>query len=330
MTRENQKETVLCRGIDCASKVLAYTYAEHLFRCGIIGKPLHWRLLKKNYACGFISSFGCFDLNKADLRREPGDRALLWRPEEVPEEIWQQAVERFTFHSLEENLLRHLFPLLGKAEELVPREKLLDLTEQLFVDAEILNCPIRKVRGGVYYFNDERIYTKAADVPHADDTQHIPHRRHSVWYIEKINLNVWNKALPKFREGDTLRECIEQFFQTELVSVPLNYSYLDRLVTRIEPPEYERVPGNDNAKTFDRVRVHVNLSHTLHPAMQELVRAVKEHRKEIDAMVLTEIETDKKFRRFGVPVNVLQLGALTLHGRALEYIFEVKGNYPLV
>ena len=58
--------------------------------------------------------------------------------------------------------------------------------------------------------------------------------------------------------------------------------------------------------------------------MEDLARAVREHRKEIDGMVLSQIEADRRFRRYGVPLNVLKLGALTLYGHTLEYIFEIK------
>ena len=117
---------------------------------------------------------------------------------------------------------------------------------------------------------------------------------------------------------------IEIFLQTPLIYTPLNYSYLERLVTRIEPPDYEREPGNSNENAFDRVRVHVNLSYTLYEARSDLVQAVKEHRQEIDKLVIDQIAGDRRFQRFGVPVNVLTLSSLTLFHNSLEYIFELK------
>ncbi len=253
---------------------------------------------------------------------EPGNEPL-WRPEEIPKEIWEKAVQRFGEYDLEENLLRCLMPLLGDVKTLVPHDTLLDLTERLLVEKEILEWAIRICGDDVYYFNEQAVYVKGSLEDIRDDPEAKKWRRRP-WYNRRINQTAWNKASVKFREGDSLRACIDLFFQTELISTPLNYTYIERLVTRVEPPEYEREPENSNPRTFDRIRVQVNLSYTLHPTMEALARAVREHRKEIDGMVLSQIEADRKFRRYGVPLNVLKLGALTLYGHTLEYIFEIK------
>ena len=322
MEKEKDNSIVLCRGIDCAPKVIAYTYAKNLMERGISGQPLYWKLMKKHYVCGYVTSYGFFNFNRKDLRLEPGVEPL-WRPKEVPEDIWSKAVECFTPLELEENLLRHLLPLLGDIKELISREKLLDLTERLFVEKDIYGWLVRRRGADVYYFNEQGIYTKGV----IEDIQEDPATRklrHSPWYDGRFNQTIWNKAASQFCEGDTLRSCIEVFFQTELTSTPLNYTYLDRLVTRIEPAEYERVPENNDPNTFDRIRVQVNLSYTLHQNAKELSQAVRKYRKKIDGMVLSQIEHDRRFRRFSVPVNILKLGAFTLYGHTLEYIFEIK------
>lgn len=322
MEKGKDNSIVLCRGIDCAPKVIAYTYAKNLMERGIAGQPLYWKLLKKHYVCGYVTSYGFFNFNRKDLRLEPGAEPL-WRPKEVPEYIWCKAVECFTPMELEENLLRYLLPLLGNINELISHEKLLNLTERLFVELDICGWLVRRRGADVYYFNEQRIYTKGV----IEDIQEDPATRklrRSPWYDVRFNQTIWNKAASQFNEGDTLRSCIERFFQTELTSTPLNYTYLDRLVTRIEPAEYERAPENIAPNTFDRIRVQVNLSYTLHQTTKELSQAVRKHRKKIDAMVLSQIEHDRRFRRFGVPMNILKLGALTLYGHTLEYIFEIK------
>ena len=322
MAKVKENGAVLCRGLDCAPKVIAYTYAKNLIERGIVGHPLCWKLLKKNYVCGYISSYGFYFHNRKDLHAEPGNDPL-WRPEEIPPDIWEKAVQGFTGRALEDNLLYCLLPLIGDIKTLIAYDKLLDLTQRLVLDEDILGWAIRVCGDDVYYFNAQTIYTKGT----MEDVQEEPESRkwrHRPWSNERFNQTVWNKAAVRFRVGATLRECIDLFFQTELISAPLNYTYLDRLVTRIDQPEYEREPENNNLRTFDRIRVQVNLSYTLHPTIEELTRAVRKHRNQIDAMVLAQIEEDRKFRRFGVPLNVLKLGALTLYGRTLEYIFELK------
>lgn len=322
MVKEKANGVVLCRGLDCAPKVIAYTYAKNLMERGIAGQPLRWKFMKKHYVCGYVSSYGFYYYNRKDLRLEPADDPL-WRPEEIPKDIWDKAVQGFTERDLEDNLLRCLLPLVGDVRTLVSYDKLLDLTQRLFVDEDILGWTIRVCGDDVYYFDENAIYTKNTMEDTREETG-AKKWRHKSWSSERFNQTVWNKAAVRFRVGATLRECIDLFFQTELISAPLNYTYLDRLVTRIEQPEYEREPENQNLRTFDRIRVQVNLSYTLYPTFEELSQAVRRHRKEIDAMVLSQIERDRRFCRFGIPLNFLKLGALTLYGRTLEYIFEIK------
>ena len=312
--------TVLFTGMDCVTRILADTYAKQLMEQGIANKPLCWKPLKVHYACGYVSTSGFYILSKKDLRRAPGPQSELWQPAEVPQEIWRQAVQKFTRAELSENLLRHLFPLLGDLRNLVPYEELVTLVEKYLLEQGIMGQPLRKKNDTVYCFEGQGIYTS-----HKMSQEQVTKiSRWELWHPGTINQNVWTKALNQCCEGTTLCEFVDLFLHTKLIAVRPNYSYLDRLVTRIERSSIERVPENENTNTFDRVRVYVNLSHTMYPSAKELLDAVRQHRREIDSMVLDQIQADRRFQRFGVPVNVLTLSALTFYNRTLEYIFELK------
>lgn len=120
--------------------------------------------------------------------------------------------------------------------------------------------------------------------------------------------------------------CVRIYINTELVNQRgVDWPFIDRLVQSIEKPSYEREPWNQNKKTFDRIRVTVNLPRYMFETWDELKQAVKDNRQEINQKVLTKIETDRSFKKFGLPVNVLQLSDVVLcRNYTLEYIFELK------
>ena len=52
---------------------------------------------------------------------------------------------------------------------------------------------------------------------------------------------------------------------------------------------------------------------------------VNKHRREIYRLVLDKIESDRRFIRYGVPINFLKLSDVTLlRNYSLEFIFELR------
>ena len=93
----------------------------------------------------------------------------------------------------------------------------------------------------------------------------------------------------------------------------------------IYPPVFEREPENENTATFDRIRVSVGLPRYHFPSWEVLRSEVKIHRHEIYRLVLDQLENDRRFKRYGVPINFLKLSDVTLlRNYSLEFIFELK------
>ena len=140
-----------------------------------------------------------------------------------------------------------------------------------------------------------------------------------------FNYNVWWEAVDNFQVGMKLEDCVRIYINTELICHRgADWPFIDRLVQNIVAC-YEREPFNKNTKTFDRIRVSVNLGRYLFETWDELKQAVKAHRSEIDKKVLEKIENDRRFRKYNVPINVLSLSDLVLRrDYTLEYIFELK------
>ena len=142
----------------------------------------------------------------------------------------------------------------------------------------------------------------------------------------KVNCGVWAKAMAACKEGTTADEFVLQYLTTQ-VKGPENpsWSFIERLCTRIEKPAFERHPDNNNPRTFDHIRVEVCINSSMYASVKELIAGLKEHRKEIDELVLREIEECFDFHRYGVPVSDLRLVSLYFAADyTLEYIFEPK------
>jgi len=323
--RNDSAKSVLATGLGSAHRIIAKAMEQEFVEQGIIKQPLQFRKLKKNYALCFFSSSLCFSYDRYGLFPAPDPAVVLWAPAAIPREVWTKAVAQFQIGgTLEHSIEQFLLPYLAEPLACFSYERLLDTAEQLFLAEDIRCVPIRKIKDTVYYFDEAKIY-RADQGSIFKDIKTM--RRTSLWFSRMINMSIWYKASTRFQEGASLRQCIDLFFKTELTAIPKKESFLDRFITRIEPAIYEREPKNMNGKTFDRIHVFVNLSSTFHPTWAELRQAVKEHRAEIDRLVIEKVTNDRRFRKYGIPINSLKLTVMLLRRECcLEYIFELKDS----
>lgn len=205
-------------------------------------------------------------------------------------------------------------------------EELVALVREFLLEHGVVNSPIRQIAGNTYYFSDDEVYTLDKGSQLFAYEGRLKFHLFKVEDYSSFNMNVWSKASRQFKVGMTLTDCIKIFLDTELeINAPLELPYLDRLIQRIEAPEYERVPENLNEATFDRIRVYVYLPRYMFNTWDELRGAVKENRSEIDRRVLQKIETDRHFKKYKVPINFIKLSTVILRRTyALEYIFELR------
>ena len=189
----------------------------------------------------------------------------------------------------------------------------------------ILQSPIR-IRGrDVYYFDSQGIYQKGhLEKPCLNGTRHI------VWHSkvsQLLNTFSWQKAVSSFLPGMTLAECLERFKKTKREPIPTDADYTDfeRLVQKIERPQFERTPENTSKKAIDRIRIDVHLPRYLFETRGALKDAIVCNRAAIDQLVIRSIETSPGFRKLGIPIGFFSLTECTIRrDYILEYLFELK------
>lgn len=316
-------------GRGCAWSIAARNLAGELIADGIIDQPIarEPRKAEDDIVLRF-DRFGYYNRANAKWFENHAKDGPLWQPTIIAPGVWEKASKSFRpRHDLKYNVECYLLPEMTDYIESMTDEDLIVHVHDFLLKSGVLNSPIRQVGGNTYFFNNEEIYTLDQG---SRLFKYEGKHRFSLFQVKdytSFNNNVWSKAVKQFCAGMTLTECIRLFLDTKLESKPdVELPFIERLVQRVEAPEYERIPENQNEATFDRIRVFVGLPRYMFNSWEELKAAVFENRTEIDRRVLEKIENDRHFKKFRVPINYLKLSEVFLRRTfSLEYIFELKG-----
>lgn len=210
---------------------------------------------------------------------------------------------------------------------------------------DITNIVLRVRQGKVYFFNEQGIY-QAVPCEEAvmvlTDASHcpLPNRRlengkfvfeynycPDVIHIvrQNYNSNLMQKAITALEVGDSM-----QRFTELLNTVTFDYKELpkglDRFVTKIDTPIFERERDNCNVKTIDFIRVNVYICRN----WDNRSAYIKENLPAIKEMVIKKIRNTKKFQNYGIPINVFQISNITLkQDDSLTFVFELKKELRL-
>lgn len=315
-------------GRGCAWSIAARNLASELIADGIIDQPIarEPRKAEDDIILRF-DAYGYYHRVNSKWFEKHSKDEPLWQPTIIDPEIWSKAARSFRpRHDLKYNVERYLLPEMTDYIESMPEDELVNRVHEYLMEFGVLNCPIRQVDGNTYFFNDEEIYTLDQG---SQNFRYEGKHRFSLFQVKdytSFNNNVWSKAVKWFKPGMTLTECIRLFLDTKLEIKPeVELPFIERLVQRIETPEFERVPENHNEATFDRIRVFVGLPRYMFDSWYELRDAVLKNRAEIDRRVIQKIEMDRHFKKYKVPINFLKLSTVLLRRTyALEYIFELR------
>lgn len=328
--RESSESQIILRGIESVSGIAAQMMEAQLVEQGIVGKPLAVRKLTKSYKVYCIKPWRIMGKKQIEYRltyKEILDVSepliTCWAPPTIPKSIWDFACPKFSLcGTLADNIERYLLPQFDSILDLFSYKQIYEATIQTFLENGILMEPIRTIKQTIYYFDAAQIYQKDTKVHWQANSKDL-----YLWYYANINMRIFRKASINFLVGSTLKDCVEIFLKTNLCTTPKKRPPLDFLVTGIGAVSYERIPENENPKTFDYIRVQVNLSHTAYATWEELKQGVRQHRKEIDELVVKKIQNDRGFRKFGVPLSAVNLSERILSSHYfLEYIFDLKDS----
>lgn len=313
-------------GKGCAWSIASKTITKKLVADGIVDKTI-FRKARPN-GCELIQvvDYGGDIYVKSQWKKGRSEEPL-WVPTFIDKKLWEQMVGKFQiYRPLDRSVEKYLLPEMEDYLQNISSSELVSITREFLIANDVINTPIRQHKGKTYYFNEDEIYSLDKN------SQLFPYEKRVKFDIFQIrcetcfNMTVWRKAASRFEVGMTLEECIEIFLETELThQVPQEPTPIDRLAQYITPPVYERVPGNNNETTFDRIRIMVGLPRYQFNSWEALQNEVKKYKHEIYQRVVRKLEEDRQFKRYGVPINFLKLSNVTLlRDFSLEFIFELK------
>lgn len=122
--------------------------------------------------------------------------------------------------------------------------------------------------------------------------------------------------------GDKL-EKVDEYYNEALKEKSKFLISVERFVTRIESPNFVRIPENSKETTFDYIHVDVNI---VTQWDSDKIEFIKRNLQGITKMVFKSIEKDRRFKKYGVPINFLRLSKVTVRKdlNSLHYVFELK------
>lgn len=203
---------------------------------------------------------------------------------------------------------------------------------------EIAFKPFRCVDGEYYWFDSDGICRKGsnpkaklnyrnqwtADV-YIDSNDFVDRGNGNLFAVCATNIEVgqttadFNELLKKYFcifEEEKERTGVGRYYPEKV-----QYSELEKFVTKISRPIFIRTPENKKRNTFDYIRFNVNLNTSFENKNEYLKRNIKA----IIQMVNETLQNDIYFKRKGISINYLSVTkVLKDTNNSLVVIYELK------
>lgn len=142
-----------------------------------------------------------------------------------------------------------------------------------------------------------------------------------------INRIRFASVASRIQEGAALDDIVSLYVEIPAILEEIKGKTVKKLpapyVCHIRPIRIERATENKDTNTFDFIR----LEYVLYTGVkkEDVLKDVREHTRKYVDCATEYIASQKKFQKFGVPVNVLRLAKATLtRDMTLEFLFELK------
>lgn len=192
---------------------------------------------------------------------------------------------------------------------------------------DINNKIIRKYRNKLFFFNKNGIYTSIPE----EDAQYLfldnypikgfPVDLRNVFQSYNVDICKMRSAISHLEEGQTVEELEFLYTNTHFVQ-HTSLDEINRFMQRIESPLFLRNPENFNKKTFDMIKVRVCIAKYW---SDNRIDYIRQNWDIICENVIDKISNSKKFQKYNVPINFLQLTeCIFCSDSTLQFVFELK------
>lgn len=199
----------------------------------------------------------------------------------------------------------------------------------------IKNKPFRICGGYIYKINDKGIVVRIPDIEEIG----FYFRPNAAEFIENYSSFscsdlVMRAAGATMKAGDTYADLQRAILEKQKHYVYINELHkqkktlhpkekgLDRFITKIFSPVIIRVPENKNKKTFDIIKLYINICTTWESDRESYIIA---NLKEIIKRANDSLEKNKSFKKYGVPINCLAITKILKDtNNSILIVYELK------
>lgn len=197
------------------------------------------------------------------------------------------------------------------------------------VQKEITKYVLKKNRDTVYYFDEDGIYKSISLEeakkmgfinigPRMDNSSNISGTYR--YAIEGYNCTLQRKAISRLKVGDTIED-LEEYLEVVKLEKHNKPEGLDRFITKINKPIFQRVPENHKENTFDYVLVSINIVSRWD---EDRKQYINRNIREISRRVIEKIKSNNQFQKYDIPINFLKVTKVTMKNNCLDYILEIR------
>ncbi len=199
---------------------------------------------------------------------------------------------------------------------------------------KIAYTAIRLKKGMVYFFDNDGIYNRVSvEQGKKIILKGLLFRNDGSAYLYNDLGNITGtnnkvlskKAICQLKIGDNI-ERLEYYLKNVQFEHHEKPQGLDRFITKIKKPEYIKSPENERIErlinVFDYIHIDINI---VSEWEEDRRKYIEKHENDILQRAIEMVENDENFKRYGVTVNILKVGIVTLTRRnTLDVVIEVK------
>lgn len=197
----------------------------------------------------------------------------------------------------------------------------------------LTNVVLRKVKDEVYYFDEQGVYRRTL-INEINETVKMnlfnifgdirwdKFTNYSLIF-GNLNKRSIDEIIGKLNEGDSIETFYEQLSTVKTTKRISRPQGIERFITKIGKPMFIREPENDRKNSFDFISIEANIVANWE---QDRMQYIKENKDKIIDMVISKLEKDRSFKRYGIPINFLKLSKITLRPKCnyIQFVFELK------
>ena len=142
-------------------------------------------------------------------------------------------------------------------------------------------------------------------------------------FFNELDYNELLMIISKIKEGENVETFYEELSTVRTIKKDNRLQEIERFITKIGNPMFNRYPENNKKNTFDYIAIEAYINTRW---KNDRKKYIEENKDKIISMIVSKVENDTSFKKYGVPMNFLKLSQMkiSLRYNLIQFIFELK------